>query len=386
MKRKRPDPPLGWELSREAWDNLTDMEQAKYIRALEGSGRTGVPDVPPPLQHGAVATTAQTELPDAQPLKRQRQVPPAPTQPSQDAAVLTKEELLQRALFGDSGSESDDGGGSALAPVVLADAYIMGHGETAATGEPAVLEPGQVLSFYASEGKDLDFVDALQVLSGENTQVKYTIEAEDDTTVPRLVLTPLTDEETGWAEDCSLEGKTVYLVGRPPLTGEELTLREVLRLVRYQNLHIIACQGAANSVPDVEKSEKSRAVGTMALFIIDSAGDKKNTPSVTLEYIRTKLRPEERAQLMSLPIFEFFVEQLKNPVIGEIAEAAADEIKTDIEKYSSESGKDKAMVDGMLWRALPEPTRNALKDWDQGYWEPFDKLPPVGERSSEDKS
>lgn len=379
MKRRKPDPPRGWQLSAEAWRSLTDAQQDDFERTIEGAGGTDVPHVPP--QSDAVATTTQSAPPDARPSKRRRQDVPASTQPDQDAPVVTAESL-QQAMFGNSGSEFDDETGPGITPLVLGDAYIMAHGETAASGQSAVLEPGQVLSFYASQGKDLDFVDALRVLSGKNTQAKYTIRAGDGKEVPRLVLTPLTKKETGWAEDCSLGGKKVFFVDRPPLNGEELPLREelplheVLRLVRYQNVHIIACQGAAQSAIDVEKSAQSKEVGVLALHIIDSAGDEDNTPAFTLKYIRDK-PPEDRAELMSIPLFEFFVERLENPVVGEIDETAAAEIKASIEKYSSESGEDKKMLDGLLWRALPESTRNALKDWDQGYWEPFDKLPPV---------
>lgn len=383
MKRGIPDQPEGSELTSEQWSSLTDEERDAVIRALGQEAAVGAT--------GAAAPPQVDQQVAAPRPKRRRIVSPSASSSEEEgegavepavgvdaqAAAQAARQKLQDELFGDSdwGFEEDAPPKAAvkkdLGPVTAGDAYIVGHGETVADVQPAALEPAQVLCFYANKGKDLHFIDGLRVLSLRNTAVKYRVTQGDGQQPPLLSLTPLEPKEAQWARlsmsgDGALDKQKVFFIGEPPLDGEKLSLHDALLRVRYQCVHIIACQGAQDSAADVEKSEEARAVETLALQIIDSAAGV--APKSTLAYIEGQ-QPADRAELLSIPIFEFFVYQLENPIVGAISQKTATAIKADVEHFMSESGAHGAVVGRLLWCALPEPTRNALSDQEKHYWE-----------------
>ncbi len=361
MKRGIPAQPEGCGVSAQQWQSMSDEERDAIIGGLtQASGTAAVAPNPTKRRRGVLASDSEDE---------------------DDAPTQTPPKAVPRQQAEESGPEdAGDIEDAVLADLDLTlaleagDAYIIGHGETVGTVALPVAAPKQTFCFYADPGLDLNFIDALRVLSGKNKTTTYTVRAGTDQTLPKLALTPLTEQEAEWvrwsltAAD-SVAKRKVYFVGKPPLDGARLTLYDALALVKYEHVHVIACQGAQGAASNAVKSPQARAVERQGLKIIDDAA--RLEPEQTLAIIDGRELPE-RAELLSVPFFEFFVDNLKNPLKPTLGKDRALDFKAVFDGFAQDS-TDPDFVARLLWKALPEASRRALLHWDKSSWKKLDQ-------------
>ncbi|MBR7836558.1 hypothetical protein KDL01_24985 [Actinospica durhamensis] len=350
MKRAISDQPEGTGSSVDQWRELTEEQRQAIIQRLTQSAATTA--APRPNKRRILESESDDDG-------------EAPTQ------APAKVPAQQQAAGSSSGDVEDDLLADLAETLALkaGDAYIIGHGETVGTVPLPEAMPKQIFCFYAKPDFDLNFVDALRVLSGKNAKTTYTVQAGENTTLPKLSLTPFTEQEKQWVKwsltaPASVGKRKIFFVGEAPLNNPQLTLFDALGLVKYERVHVIACQGAAGTAATMEKSPEALEVEAHGLQIILSAPDFK--PAQTIAFIDGKPLPE-LAELMSMPFFEFFVDNLKNPLSPTLGLRGAQEFKAAFDAIATDA-KDSARLAALLWKALPEQSRGALLHWDKASW------------------
>ncbi len=70
---------------------------------------------------------------------------------------------------------------------------------------------------------------------------------------------------------------------------------------------------------------------------------------------------------MSMPFFEFFVDNLENPLPAALGLTRATQSKAAFDAIATDSA-DPARLALLLWKALPQQSRGALLHWDKASW------------------